>query len=141
VAERGRLVATLPTADPALGASRELLEWQLRARVTDAGVRFRTGQEVTGLLASYDRRTVTGVRVRLHRSGLPRGQVVPTARRHDTDSICADLVVDASGRTSKAARWLVTLGYRSPLRSASTLMPGPLRRPPARPAPRERPST
>jgi flavin-dependent dehydrogenase len=97
-----------------LGASRELLEWQLRVMVADAGVRFCTGQEVTGLLASSDRGTVTGVRVRPHRGALPHRQVVPAGQRTTTEAIPADLVVDASGRTSKSADWLVTLGYPRP---------------------------
>jgi flavin-dependent dehydrogenase len=87
-----------------LGVSRELLEWQVRTRVSSAGVAFRPGLEVVGLAASSDSSTVTGVRVRPRTSSsLPR----PNPPRE----IAADLVVDASGRSSRASRWLVELGY------------------------------
>jgi flavin-dependent dehydrogenase len=87
-----------------LGATRELLEWQLRSRVTSTGVAFRTGLEVVGLTASPDNRTVTGVQVRPRTSAaLPRAS--------SPQEIAADLVVDASGRSSRSSRWLVTLGY------------------------------
>jgi flavin-dependent dehydrogenase len=88
-----------------LCASRELLEWQLRSRVADAGVRFRTGTEVVGLLASPDGRTVTGVRTR------PRGNTTLPRASAAGPTIKADLVVDASGRNSRAAQWLTALGY------------------------------
>ena len=87
-----------------LGASRELLEWQVRSRVTSAGVTFETGLEVVGLAASSNSSTVTGVRVHPHPStALPHAD--------SPQEIPADLVVDASGRSSKASRWLVELGY------------------------------
>lgn len=95
-----------------LGASRELLECQLRDRLADAGVAFCTGHEAAGLLASPDRTTVTGVRVRPHRGTVRSGpHVVHPLQPSATEQLAADLVVDASGRSSKAADWLATLGY------------------------------
>jgi flavin-dependent dehydrogenase len=89
-----------------LCASRELLEWQLRSRVAAAaGVRFRTGTDVVGLLASRDGRTVTGIRVR------PRGNTPLPRTGAVGPAIKADFVVDASGRNSRVAQWLTTLGY------------------------------
>jgi flavin-dependent dehydrogenase len=88
-----------------LCASRELLEWQVRARVAGAGVRFRTGTTVVGLLASSDGKTVTGVRIR------PRGDTTLPRTGAVGPAIKADFVVDASGRNSRAAQWLTTLDY------------------------------
>jgi flavin-dependent dehydrogenase len=93
-----------PSTIRLLGASRELLEWQLRTRVADRGVQFRTRGDVVGLLGSADRSAVTGVRVRPRDgTGLPNGRPV--------QDLPAALVVDASGRSSKAGEWLATLGY------------------------------
>jgi 2-polyprenyl-6-methoxyphenol hydroxylase-like FAD-dependent oxidoreductase len=52
---------------------------------------------VTGLRASGDRSRVTGVEL-----------------RGDSSVIEADLVVDASGRTSHAVQWITDLGYEPP---------------------------
>lgn len=89
-----------PSTIRLLGASRELLEWQLRTRVTDRGVQVLTRRDVVGLLASSDHSAVTGVQV------LPR----PSTGEAVQD-LPAALIVDASGRSSKASDWLATLGY------------------------------
>jgi flavin-dependent dehydrogenase len=95
-----------------LGASRDLLEWQLRSCVVSAGVEFRTGCDVVDLLASRDGSTVTGMRVRPRRSaGSPRARSVPSSEVGSTQELEADFVVDASGRSSRASQWLATLGY------------------------------
>lgn len=84
-------------------ASRFLLEWHVRRRLAGyEGVGFMTDREVTGLIASEDNGRVVGVRVR-RRDG-----------REEAELLRADLVVDASGRNSKAPRWLVELGYEAP---------------------------
>ncbi|MBW4450023.1 MAG: 2-polyprenyl-6-methoxyphenol hydroxylase-like oxidoreductase [Spirirestis rafaelensis WJT71-NPBG6] len=86
-----------------LGFSRLLLEWQLRRRlVAQAGVYFLTNRKVTGLLSTPDRARVIGVR--LHHQD----------KDASPEMIQADLVVDASGRYSKAPEWLVELGYAVP---------------------------
>jgi 2-polyprenyl-6-methoxyphenol hydroxylase-like FAD-dependent oxidoreductase len=83
--------------------SRPLLEWHVRDRVSARSeVHIIVNTEVTGLLATQDRTRVIGIKMR------ERGQEGRTTTLH------ADLVVDASGRYSKAPQWLVELGYESP---------------------------
>jgi 2-polyprenyl-6-methoxyphenol hydroxylase-like FAD-dependent oxidoreductase len=89
----------------ALSQSRELVEWVVRRRVEALGnVRILEGREAIGLLASTDRREVTGIRLRLR----------PPAGADKTEELRADLVVVASGRSSQAPRWLAELGYEPP---------------------------
>lgn len=84
-------------------ASRFLLEWHVRRRLAGhEGVSFLTDREVVGLTAGGDNGRVTGIRLR--RRGGDEG----------SELLGADLVVDASGRHSKAPRWLVDLGYQAP---------------------------
>ena len=86
-------------------SSRVLLESEVRRRVSETtGVRFLGNHDIVGLLASPDRATVTGARV---------------ARRESSDrpsyvDLDAALVVDATGRGSRAAVWLRELGYDEP---------------------------
>jgi 2-polyprenyl-6-methoxyphenol hydroxylase-like FAD-dependent oxidoreductase len=83
--------------------SRALLEWALRKRVQAiSNVRFLLHQEVTGLETSADRTRITGVRIR------QRGQL------EQQTALSADLVVEASGRSSKLSSWLSALGYELP---------------------------
>jgi 2-polyprenyl-6-methoxyphenol hydroxylase-like FAD-dependent oxidoreductase len=94
-----------------LGASRELIEWQTRTRVTALdNVQLLEGLEAVSLLAGRGRDAVTGVRLRW-RSGRAE------ATGPDTD-VAADLVVDASGRGSHAPRWLAALGYQPPTQTS-----------------------
>ena len=87
--------------------SRQLLEWRIRERVRgNADVEIRDGHEVLDLLTGASR-VVVGARVR------------PSGRREvPASEIRADLVVDASGRGSRAARWLEDLGLTVPPESA-----------------------
>jgi 2-polyprenyl-6-methoxyphenol hydroxylase-like FAD-dependent oxidoreductase len=86
---------------PALLASRPLLEGQVRERVAGLpNVGVLDGRVVAGLEAARAGRRVTGARV----SGAGGAPEV----------IEADLVVDASGRGSRAPRWLAELGYQVP---------------------------
>ena len=97
----------------ALTLSRHLLEWTIRRRVAALErVRFVTATEVVGLLASPDRRTVRGVRLRRRVRAAPGVTAVP-----GNEELAADLVVDASGRDSRASRWLEALGYQAPRES------------------------
>ncbi len=57
--------------------------------------------EVAGIIASADRATITGVRLR--RQG---GDA--------EEQLAADLVVDAAGRGSRSPAWLAALGYQQP---------------------------
>lgn len=92
---------------PFYSCSRPLLEWAVRQEVLRApNIAVQPLQEAIGLLASPDQRRVTGVQVRA-RNGQPPAINPPTA-------IMADLVVDASGRTSPLPKWLQTLGYPAP---------------------------
>jgi 2-polyprenyl-6-methoxyphenol hydroxylase-like FAD-dependent oxidoreductase len=85
-----------------LGATRPLLESIVRERVQDlAGVRFRDERDVVGILTSPDRSEVTGVRLRSRASNAE-------------DTVTGDLVVDATGRNSRAPRWMADLGYEAP---------------------------
>jgi len=89
--------------DEFMAFSRFLLEWHVRRRIrARPEVRFLENSEVTGLLATADRGQVVGVRVqRRGAEGAP-------------EELWADLVVDASGRFSKAPAWLEALGYAAP---------------------------
>ena len=90
-----------------LGASRELIEWQVRTRVTALDkVQVLEGCEAVGLLTDPSRAAVTGVRLR-SRDG--RADATGPAAE-----VAADLVVDASGRQSRAPQWLAELGYQPP---------------------------
>ncbi|WP_067473738.1 FAD-dependent oxidoreductase [Actinomadura hibisca] len=86
--------------------SRFLLEWQIRERLAaHSRLRLLGGTEVVGLdtggpAARPGSDRVTGVRTR-HR-GADIGAI---------SVLAADLVVDASGRRSKAPDWLRELGY------------------------------
>jgi len=85
----------------ALGCRRTTFEWVLRRDVLSRpGIVLVAGAQVRGLLATDGRPpTVTGVRY---------------ATDAETVELGADLVVDASGRHSKAPEWLQAIGARPP---------------------------
>jgi 2-polyprenyl-6-methoxyphenol hydroxylase-like FAD-dependent oxidoreductase len=87
----------------ALQGSRPMLEARLRGRVrTLPSVAFMDGCDVVGLTSTSDRGRVTGARV---------------VRRRDSSAeqtLTADVVVDATGRSSRTPAWLDMLGYRRP---------------------------
>jgi 2-polyprenyl-6-methoxyphenol hydroxylase-like FAD-dependent oxidoreductase len=81
-----------------IGFRRPLLEHVVRQRVRAIdNVDVLTGT-VTGLVGSEDGSRVTGVRV----------------AGDGTSTVEADLVVDASGRGSRSAKWIEQLGYERP---------------------------
>lgn len=83
--------------------SRALLEWVLRKRVQAiSNVRFLLHQEVTGLETNADHTRITGIHIRR------RGQI------EQQTTLSADLIVEASGRSSKLSSWLSALGYELP---------------------------
>jgi 2-polyprenyl-6-methoxyphenol hydroxylase-like FAD-dependent oxidoreductase len=87
-------------------ASRPLIEWTMYQRLLgDPRVTFVEGAAALGLTATADRARVTGVRTR--------------PRRGDGSeaTFAADLVVDATGRGSRATQWLRDLGYPEPDRT------------------------
>lgn len=109
-----------------IGATRPLIEGVVRERVRALpNVEILGGREARALAASGPNGAVTGVRVR------PKGDAAAE------EALPADLVVDATGRGSRAPRWLEELGYTPPheetvridLRYATRMF----RRPPGRP--------
>ncbi|MCA1821451.1 MAG: FAD-dependent monooxygenase [Pseudonocardia sp.] len=92
-----------PTGWPLHSASRPLFEGVLRQRVRDLpSVTILDGHDVTSLCTSPDRRQVTGTVLR-------RLSDIASTRE-----LAADLVVDASGRGSRAPVWLSEAGYPTP---------------------------
>ncbi|PZS30281.1 MAG: 2-polyprenyl-6-methoxyphenol hydroxylase-like oxidoreductase [Pseudonocardiales bacterium] len=87
-----------------LSASRPLFEWALRRRLREVpGVTILDRHDVTSLLTSRDGRQVIGTTVRsLDDAGSGHRQ------------LDAELVVDASGRGSRAPVWLSEGGYGTP---------------------------
>ncbi len=84
-------------------ASRPLLEERVRARVRALPqVTFAPRADVAGLHPSPDGGRITGVRL------------VRRADGSAEEVLAADLVVDASGRGSRAPAWLETLGFGRP---------------------------
>ncbi|WP_280217336.1 FAD-dependent oxidoreductase [Nocardia neocaledoniensis] len=80
--------------------TRRFLEWLIRRRVsTLPGVEYMAQTRVTGLLAENGR--VTGVRIVNEPGGAEQ-------------TISADFVVDASGRSSQAPEWLQAIGFPAP---------------------------
>jgi 2-polyprenyl-6-methoxyphenol hydroxylase-like FAD-dependent oxidoreductase len=84
------------------GMARASLEWLVRQRVMAiANVSFVTETDVEQLIADATKQTVIGVETK-------------SRRTRQTETLLADLVVDASGRRSHAPEWLETLGYAAP---------------------------
>lgn len=82
-----------------LCCSRDLLDWMVRRRVMSLERLQVCGEsEVVDLITAAGKPAVGGVVLRDRRHGM-------SAR------LAADLVVEASGRNSKAGGWLVSLGY------------------------------
>ncbi|MFB7896258.1 tryptophan 2,3-dioxygenase family protein [Streptomyces xiamenensis] len=98
----GQWISRRNPSRPILTPSRPLLEHHVRRLVlAHPRVHLRTGAEVTGLLGRPDR--VTGVTLR------GRGTDRPGPRE-----LRADLVVDATGRSSRTPRWLADIGGTPP---------------------------
>jgi 2-polyprenyl-6-methoxyphenol hydroxylase-like FAD-dependent oxidoreductase len=90
-----------PSGITSRACTRNLLEAIIRQHlVNDRPVELLEASQVTGLLANTGNTAVTGVRVR---DGNGKEAEIP-----------AQLVVDASGRGSKAPKWLQSLGYGMP---------------------------
>lgn len=87
--------------------TRLLLEWQIRQALTkNPQIEIIDGHEVVNLTANKDAKSITGVvlRARPHSNPVEQSLI----------SVPADLVVDATGRESKAPQWLKSLGYTPP---------------------------
>lgn len=99
--DEGDFVADGPTRQLMYFASRPLLELIVRRRVADLdGVRIRSGCQFNKYLVDDAAASVDGVVVRGDGS--------------DRVEVRADLVVDATGRTSRTPRWLENHGYTPP---------------------------
>jgi 2-polyprenyl-6-methoxyphenol hydroxylase-like FAD-dependent oxidoreductase len=97
----GLFMAYQPELD--VSCSRTLLEREVRQRVQAlSGVHFLSNKEVIGLEAAPDGERISGIYLR------ERGQL------DERTVVTADLIVDASGRTSKLSQWLPELGYALP---------------------------
>ncbi|MFI5618068.1 FAD-binding monooxygenase [Streptomyces sp. NPDC051567] len=93
---------------PAHSVSRPVLEECIRAEVSALPqVRMENGVRVVGLHTTTGRR-VAGVAV----AALPGGD--GTRHQGEPEVLHADLVLDASGRTSQAHHWLRNLGVPAP---------------------------
>jgi 2-polyprenyl-6-methoxyphenol hydroxylase-like FAD-dependent oxidoreductase len=82
--------------------SRVGLEWHLRRRLLMYdNVQILQERTVQRLLTTPDQQTITGVKIESKHT------------RH-TEDLYADLVLDASGRSSRTPQWLQELGYEPP---------------------------
>jgi len=98
--DEGDFVAEGPDPLPMYCASRPLFEAVTLERVRNVdGIELREGKQVTAVRHDDAAGRVEGVTVR-------DGDA--------TETVPADLVVDATGRTSRAPTWLADWGYRAP---------------------------
>ncbi|MFC6736561.1 FAD-dependent oxidoreductase [Halolamina salina] len=98
--EAGGLLASPATRMEMYCASRPLLEGVVRDRLTALdGVELREECQFVDYRTDDSAARVEGVRIR---------------ERGDTETVPADLVVDATGRTSRTPQWLADNGYESP---------------------------
>ena len=96
----GGFLAHGPTPVETYSASRPLFEQIVREHVAALdGVRIRTGCQFTEYLLDEPASTVEGVLIRVD---------------GEQEAVTADLVVDATGRTSRTPTWLEDHGYPSP---------------------------
>ncbi|MFI9203891.1 FAD-dependent oxidoreductase [Streptomyces sp. NPDC053048] len=99
----GRRLAPARTGLVSVSATRPVLEAHVRTRVSALPqVELLEECAVRGLAAAPDRSRITGVRVLREGAG--------TAE----ETLAADLVVDTTGRGSRAPAWLDELGYARP---------------------------
>jgi 2-polyprenyl-6-methoxyphenol hydroxylase-like FAD-dependent oxidoreductase len=98
----GHRLRQVPTGTTALSFSRPYLENYLRAKVFALpGVEVRGGTDIVGIDADASQARVTGAFVQRRVGG-------------GVETIAADLVIDATGRGSRAPRWLADLSYERP---------------------------
>jgi 2-polyprenyl-6-methoxyphenol hydroxylase-like FAD-dependent oxidoreductase len=94
----GRMMRRTKTGLTCISPSRPMLEQRVRRRVRALpNVRFAESTDIAGLVTAAGGRAVTGVRVQ-SRDGSPER------------SVDAALVVDATGKGSRATSWLTELG-------------------------------
>ena len=99
--DEGGFLAAGPKRIPQYVATRPLFEHVARRRLTDVdGVKMRSGCRWLGYLTGDDASAVDGVAVQ--------------NRNAEREELPADLVVDATGRTSRTPAWLEDHGYTPP---------------------------
>jgi 2-polyprenyl-6-methoxyphenol hydroxylase-like FAD-dependent oxidoreductase len=87
-----------------VSCSRDLLEWHIRRQLAaNSRVRFCEGREAAELIADPASGRILGVRA--------RNRDAAAAGADESEEFRAGLVVDASGRSSRAPQWLAGLGY------------------------------
>lgn len=97
----GELLADGPKRLPSYTASRPLFEQIVRKRVADIdAITFRSGHQFVNYIEDETATAVRGVTV--------------TTDDGDQTEIPAELVVDATGRTSRTPNWLENHGYETP---------------------------
>ena len=98
----GCLLRQAVTGLTALSASRPLIETEIREAVRRrTNVTLLDGYDIVGIGTTPDHRRIVGARV-------------TDSRGEGSRVLPADLVVDCSGRASRAPRWLTDLGYAPP---------------------------
>jgi 2-polyprenyl-6-methoxyphenol hydroxylase-like FAD-dependent oxidoreductase len=96
-----------------LSQSRALLEAQVRQRVEKlSNVILLSQHTVEDLLTTPDHTQVIGVRFK------------PNAQADYPECLSADLVVDTTGRNSRAPQWLSSMGYKTPKETEVTVNVG-----------------
>ena len=96
-------IATTRMGMQMLLCSRNLIEWHVRRRLQAfENIHILSRLEATGLLAQEDNRRVVGLQLR------------PRTNEPLPNTLTADLVVDCSGRGSRASEWLAEMGYPKP---------------------------
>ncbi|MBB6647324.1 FAD-dependent oxidoreductase [Halobellus ruber] len=99
--DNGKRLADPASELPMLCASRPLFEQVVRRRVTDSPeIRIRDECQFVDYRSDDDATAVEGVRFR--------------GETGEERTLSADLVVDATGRTSRTHKWLADNGYTSP---------------------------
>ncbi|MFI8326297.1 FAD-dependent oxidoreductase [Streptomyces sp. NPDC085529] len=99
----GRRLSPGTTGLICVSATRPVLESRVRERVAALpGVTLLERHDIVGLVADEGRENVTGVRVQ------------PQDQGSTERTIDADLIVDATGRGSRAPLWLEEFGYERP---------------------------
>ncbi|MFB9446136.1 FAD-binding monooxygenase [Dactylosporangium vinaceum] len=97
----GYRLKQVPAGMDAVSFSRPYLETWIRSKVFALpGVAVRGGHDIVGIEADAARTRVIGARIQ--------------AAGEPAETLTADLVVDATGKGSRAPRWLAELGYERP---------------------------
>ena len=107
--QRGGYLASSPERTPSYCASRPLFEHVLRERLRDRpAVQIRDDCQFIGYRTDETETAATGV------TGVTRVTGVTIREDGGIDELDADLVVDATGRSSRTPEWLADHGFQAP---------------------------